>query len=392
MYIETRFKLSKFALTALLVSALVFLPYPNFVTGTIAAIIVSIIYALAWCTEPTTKILNFPLTVFLLIVGFSMFWVNSPELTFRDVGATAIAALVGYAIGTRLNLKEDMSIIENAVGLIAVLSLLLYFIAPDYALEQGVPNKGTLLGIYVQKNVLAIVLLIGFVTTLLQQSKTLEVVCLRFLLLGVYLVDFWLAKSLTAYVLCISCLAMRLILPLWLLHRHRSRYILFLIGTIAALTGCIVLIQSAEVTLNYFGKDLTLSSRVGRWKILLNAWVDRPLLGYGWGSFSTDLSIIHAQEKKYGHIATNTQNGFLQVLTEIGLIGLAAYLFIWFKTIYSVFCNTIRARDVRDFWPALMLFILLINNLAEQGTRGAQLVILTVIIGLFYNDSSRCTT
>ncbi|MEC8332718.1 MAG: O-antigen ligase family protein [Verrucomicrobiota bacterium] len=392
MYIETRFKLSKFALTVLLVSALVFLPYPNFVTGTTAAIIVSIIYALAWCTEPTTKILNFPLTVFLLIVGLSMFWVNSPELTFRDVGATAIAALVGYALGTRLNLKEAMSIIENAIGLIAILSLLLFFIAPDYALDQRAPNKGTLLGFYSQKNGLSLVLLIGFVTTLLQQSKTLEVVCLRFLLLGVYLVDFWLAKSLTTYVLCFSSLAMRFILPIWVLHRHRSRYILFLIGTIAALPLCIVLIQSVEITLNYFGKDLTFSSRVGRWKILLNAWVDRPLLGYGWGSFSTDLSIINAQEKEYGHIATNTQNGFLQVLTEIGLIGLAAYLFIWFKTTYSVFCNTIRARNVWDFWPALMLFNLLINNLAEQGTRGAQLVILTMIIGFFHKDSSGCKT
>lgn len=373
---------ASFAYSVLLVSSLVFLPYTNFVTGTISAVVVSTVYLLAWLTRIRFRVLNGPLFWFVVMVVTSIFWAENPALTVNYVGATTIAALAGFAIGSTLQTNDILKIIERTIGTIAVLSLVLYFLAPGYALDQDSVNKGTLIGIYAQKNILAFVLVIGLVTTLFQKSHRTTTKYARLLLLCIYSFDLWLTQSSTGFAISATCVFLRILAPIWLREAKALRQVTAM-GIIILLPIAVIgTIQSLDWILELFGKDPTISSRTVRWSVLIEAWKHKPWLGFGWGAFATDSSIADSQQDLYGHVALNAQNGFLQVLAELGVIGAALFFLVFLTAIRSNIRALIAAKRIADFWPALVIIAVLLNNGFEQGTRGAQLFMLALIVGL----------
>jgi O-antigen ligase len=69
-------------------------------------------------------------------------------------------------------------------------------------------------------------------------------------------------------------------------------------------------------------RDSTLTGRTEIWSAVLPAMKQRALLGYGFGSFWTD-----ARRKLYYHMPS-AHNGYLDILLELGVVGLAFYA-IW---------------------------------------------------------------
>lgn len=351
-------------------------------TGTLAAIAVSIVYMLAWLTSPGFNLLKGPLFWFVVLVFASTIWAENPGLTVKGVGATAIAAFAGFRVGSVLKVEDVLRVIEKTVGFIALLSLFLYFLAPSYALDQGSVNYGTLIGIYAQKNGLAFVLVIGVITTLFQENKTTAEVVQRFLLLCLFSIDLWLAQSSAGIAIATISVFLRLFAFQWLRKPTATRQILAIGVMIGLPIAMIMAFQSLSWILEFFGKDPTISSRTVRWMVLIDAWKDRPWLGYGWGAFATDPTIADSQHYLYKHVATNTQNGYLQVLAELGVVGSVLFVLAILSVVKPAVHSLMSATRVTDIWPAVMLLAVLINNGFEQGTRGAQLVMFSLVAAL----------
>jgi O-antigen ligase len=116
------------------------------------------------------------------------------------------------------------------------------------------------------------------------------------------------------------------------------------------------------------GRDETLTGRTVTWGDLIPVVKSRPLLGSGFGSFWTT-SRRELYEMSNGH------NGYLDVLLELGWLGLAFY-FAWLLSCTRRFHRTL-AQDYD--WGALTICFLLmvvvynttesaLNSLAEQLT------------------------
>ena len=78
------------------------------------------------------------------------------------------------------------------------------------------------------------------------------------------------------------------------------------------------------------GKDLTLTGRTGIWSAVLDSIAKRPLLGYGYQAFWLGLEgesyrIILA----VSWVLAQAQNGFLDVMLEMGTVGLAIVLLVF---------------------------------------------------------------
>jgi O-antigen ligase len=80
-----------------------------------------------------------------------------------------------------------------------------------------------------------------------------------------------------------------------------------------------------------FGDDAAIITRVGSYKLSWQMFTERPLIGYGFGSFNGYNNIEWTTIQKYPH------NIFLEILSEMGLIGALIFGIIFYQIIRSIY-------------------------------------------------------
>ncbi|HPW19597.1 MAG TPA: O-antigen ligase family protein [Vicinamibacterales bacterium] len=110
------------------------------------------------------------------------------------------------------------------------------------------------------------------------------------------------------------------------------------------------------------GRDATLTGRTDTWAELLPVVAGRPMLGHGFGSFWTT-------ERRDFYQMSHGHNGYLDVLLELGFIG----LLLWIGWLVSC-ARTLQRSLLRDYeWACLGICLLLmaaIHNTAESDFSG----------------------
>jgi exopolysaccharide production protein ExoQ len=107
------------------------------------------------------------------------------------------------------------------------------------------------------------------------------------------------------------------------------------------------------------GRDNTLTGRTEVWADILPARNEEPLLGYGFGSFWTD------ERRKMYDIPT-AHNGYLDILLELGEVGLAFYM-AWLLS-----CTRRLHRALKgDYQWASFAICLLLMSLIYNATESA---------------------
>lgn len=131
-----------------------------------------------------------------------------------------------------------------------------------------------------------------------------------------------------------------------------------LVFLVVLLTGCIVICYAFrskigaylstlfEASSNeQYGDPLT-SGRIMIWKSALNAWKEKPVLGYGWlGSWAVS-ALLEAN-------ISDCHNNFVDMMLWTGLTGTIPYLFSVFFTLKRLFEN--RNRYKHDSWLTIVI-------------------------------------
>jgi len=135
-----------------------------------------------------------------------------------------------------------------------------------------------------------------------------------------------------------------------------------------------------------FGRDATLTGRTEIWADVLPDRSQRPLLGYGFGSFWTD-----ARRQQYD--IPTAHNGYLDILLELGEVGLGFY------TIWLLSCaRQLRRSLPHDYdWGSFAICLLLMTltyNVTESALNSLNdymtAVILLAVAVVPYTSSIPC--
>jgi len=127
---------------------------------------------------------------------------------------------------------------------------------------------------------------------------------------------------------------------------------------------------------NWLGRDNTLTGRTEVWAAVLPAREQRPLLGYGLGSFWTDA-------RRLLYDIPTAHNGYLDILLELGEAGLGLYA-IWLLSCARQLHRTLE----QDYgWASLGICILvmaLVYNITESAlnTFTEQMTVVPALITL----------
>ncbi|MCM3023155.1 O-antigen ligase family protein [Weizmannia ginsengihumi] len=118
-----------------------------------------------------------------------------------------------------------------------------------------------------------------------------------------------------------------------------------------------------------FGKDLTFSGRTIIWQAVIQMIKEKPLFGYGYGTFWQVGSLTYNYVNEYvpdTDFHLQSHNGFLDIFTSIGLVGFILIMITIFIYLKRNLILILRTKNNIFLFPLIYLIFFIIYNLQES--------------------------
>jgi O-antigen ligase len=294
---------------------------------------------------------NFFLLVFMLCVIASIGWSYDPMLSLkRFIAMLGVVFFAGF-IAYNYPLEKITFMLGCAIGLAALIGLILAVVMPSAAFLSGGIRDGAFKGIFTEKNAgarlnaIAIVLLLPMI----RRGNRWALFCSFCSLVAILL-----AQSATAVALIVSgTVSYGYFLTLIRLRINRSQW-LFFGCTLVFLLFCLLLYNHIALLLEMAGRDPSLTDRTLIWE-LLAPFVDQQWLkGYGFGAFwaSPDADAFIT---RWGYIG-NAHSGYMETLLNGGVIQLTALVLLLGEALLKQY-RAVTANQAAQFRASALVII-----------------------------------
>jgi len=306
-----------------------------------------------------------PLIPALAIVAWayaSKYWSILPDVTSRRVVAFAMTTLLGFYLGGALEYRRFVLLMAGAFLALSLASLIVVLAAPIYGIDHQA-NGGDWRGVWSEKNTLALFMVLGVVSAISAFMLDRRRQWLWSAMLGLCFLLLLMSKGKTA-LLCVL-LTLGLTGGLWLMRRGRVLGVITLWATVTlgSIAGFVVWL-APDLVLKAVGKDPTLTGRTQIWKAVLDQVALHPKLGFGFAAFwqldSAPANIIRKQTR---WPVPTAHNGWLDLLVQIGWIGIDLFIAVLVATIVAVAVRTARTRE---YFGLLFLLIFVVFSFTES--------------------------
>jgi exopolysaccharide production protein ExoQ len=284
------------------------------------------------------------------------------------LAVTAIAAYTGF----RFSSRDLLILVAIFTGVAALASLLLAVIFPNAAIMTIPPYTGSWRGIFWHKLYLGATMALGCVSYLFilfssaAQFRSWQKVLAGVMLL-VCLVLAVLSNTVTSYISFLVQVALLVLLLAWLKVGHLipkwARWAIaggFIMGTI-------ILLSNLNIVFGLFNRSTSLTGRIPLWVYLINTYVaKRPILGYGMGAFwfQPGINDVVQAAAGWGHDIKLSDNGYLDVLLELGAVGLLLVVTMLLVAFTRVVKYVFTQSDILAYYPLFILIHIVLINIS----------------------------
>ncbi|MBP2312545.1 O-antigen ligase family protein [Azospirillum soli] len=333
-------------------------------------------------TAPGTvwRILRRNWAVVALLVWFmaSALWASHPELTVRRALAYWMFYVAAVAVAATMpSLQAFQKSLFACFALIAAANAGSVLLVPGLAINElgaiGISDNKNTAGSMALMSIVVLTFSLG----VLRRAPSIALAALLLIASWWFLVQ---TNSKTSLGLAML-LTVALPGPLWALNRIESaRLALPLMALLGLSLGVLYLgvlgIDFEDLQLLVFG-DLTFTGRTFIWDALVREIADRPLLGYGFGSFwdiGQPLNPIKSASPYEFFLLANLINtahsGYLDVLLQTGVVGLLLAVAALLRGLRLSVLLILPQKSLRDAFVVMGMVGLLVacalNNFLES--------------------------
>ncbi len=293
-------------------------------------------------------------------------WSYEPLFTFRRALVLAAFSLFAIYVGANFDWEEQIQLYGWALLYMVVVSYLIIVFLPDYGIAHDL-HSGAWKGVFSHKNSLGRVIGFGTVLLIFARPKIGPAIVRIGLLVGTVVLLIF-SHSSTAMVAVAACLAAYPCVHLLRLRKSRTIPLWVIFMPIVVLIAAIVALNYGAVA-SLFGKDTTLSGRTLLWAAVENAIKKRPWFGYGYAVFwarpGAD-TLLAASQAAMGEIPAHSHDGYLDVMLDLGIVGLSIFAYGLLKVARRVFAAAQDESLYRSMWPLMFLIYFVLFNLTES--------------------------
>jgi len=298
--------------------------------------------------------------VFMALVSFV--WSGDPTFSLRRGLVFAATTVVGLYIGARFDLREQLRLVTAALAICVFLSVFFIVAMPTYGFDIGVNADGWR-GVFLQKNYFATYMVFAAITFICFRAESFAESIIKYL--GLALSVVLVAGSLSKGSYVVMVVSILLVFLYRLLNLYWKRLIPAAIVTFALLAVAGIYVASNfGAFLQMLGKNANLNGRIPLWTAVLSVSSNNRWFGYGYAGFW--ITNEHSIWSMIGWAPLKAHNGFIDLLLELGLVGLALFAVNTAIALRRSVKLVLREHTLESQWPLLMLSLILLYNVFES--------------------------
>jgi exopolysaccharide production protein ExoQ len=306
------------------------------------------------------------------ILAFLLFPLSQqPTRTISSAALLMGGVLLVYYIMSRYRLNEvlELLLILGTVTMVASVGFALAL--PQYGLDLKGGHATAWKGIFSAKNYLGNVALFFLTAAVSYRARNSFLRSIRLSEICLCLAAIAFSRAATAYMLTAVYVVYFVIMATLRRFRKTDYMVVGVLMLAAVSIAAAMIVVWPELLVSLLGKDLTLTGRTQIWSAVMDSIAKRPLLGYGYQAFWLGLEgesyrIILA----VSWILAQAQNGFLDVMLETGVVGLAVVLLVFGFAFRDAMVCLLRSGNDRQLraveWYLAIVILTFIYNLDES--------------------------
>ena len=289
--------------------------------------------------------------VFVGVAIATSFWSADPAETMEKAIVFTAVSLYGAYLVLRFSLHQILKLFGIMFAFSAVLNLAFVFGLPIY----GVGGFDEFTGVFAQKNALGFFAAIALPALIVAAKTTPR---WRILFLGTAVLELVLLIGSQSKTMLLAGVGPTLLLAAYHLFRSRRTLRGAVILSMAGTTVFTVLFATANIGLlaEWLDKDVTLTGRVPLWESLFPVIQERLVFGHGYrATFAGYHSPVHDILIQNPWNPTHAHNAALQILMEMGLLGLIPFLISYVRGLSRSIQLAAIVPGAVGLWPLSFL-------------------------------------
>ena len=313
-----------------------------------------------------TLFLGTPLVLLTGWCAVTALWSFDPAITVRRSVALIGSVILGAYMGLRFGLRTILHILVCVTWIVLISSVIIAYLWP----ADGLDFEGRLRGVFAHKNGVSGFASIGILVITARlidwDYTSLSGPAADAILICICCVCMWWAQSAGA----VPFLALSLpLLPLTRFLRAADSGFLSIIPIMACvLTAALALaLGNIEYILSLLGKSTDMSGRSQVWDYAFRMFLERPWLGYGFGTFWEGPNSPGAAFWNISNLGVpHSHNGYLQLALDAGVIGVALFGFALAGLVFKLTWLIRYGNDPIINWFVAFLALFLVGNVIEN--------------------------
>lgn len=338
------------------------------ITATVAqAIILSLLVLLLWVKRRRfIQALRdmVPYMIILSLCAISTVWSDYPFPTLRRSVTLSSCVFFGVYCYLTFGLRGTVALVGRATVILALMSLVVFVAIPQVGHETAFGYESAMRGVYSQKNNMGEAMLLAiscyvylFIDGSLSPWRAVGTV-------GLLMFCILLSQSATSLVLASIVIAVGAIF--YSSRNWRLRLVLVYFFAVVAVLVAVFLVADSAAVFAVLNRDPSFTGRLPLWDMSMQAIMRRPLLGYGYSGFwNQDSLIVQQIWQAIAWEAPSAHNGYLDIILQIGFLGLGFYAWVWGKTIVLSLSAWRESSLPEAQWILLFMLINVLLNLDE---------------------------
>lgn len=311
-----------------------------------------------------TIVFNPLILMCVIVCGVSFFWSIAPHITMRRIVAIVMTTQFGFLLATRYDWRELVERLAWAYAALTIGSIIFAIILPEYGRMQMI-HEGTWRGLWLEKNSfgahMSKALLLMMCAFAMRPSRGWLYVPMGLLCFFAILM----CTSKTALLAALLMIAGFVFVRVMRAHPILRIPVMYLsiVGSVA-IAGAVIFFP--EQAFGLIGKDPSLTGRTDIWDSLTRAIKERPLLGYGYGTFWADpLGPSYWTRFSLDWGVPTAHNGWVETWLSTGLVGVLMFSVLYLVTIILSLDRLARG-GVENYWVLLSTILFGILSMSES--------------------------
>lgn len=335
---------------------------------------------------------NWYLVAFILVALVSTSWSIAPAVTAYRSLTVLFSSLLGAYLGYRYSLAGLVEILHRFGAVLLVICFAFAVALPDVGTMIWPPYDGAWRGIFWHRNHLGSMTALFSVVFLLSALEKADrrlwqrfaldaVLCL----LSLTIVFF--SHSAAGLIVFLVLIFSASLAYVWVKLQARLRPIHYYSALGLGAVAAFVILTNLDFVFGLFNRNATLTGRVPMWIYLLREVIGRnPWIGYGFGAiWSFDSFRIGTQQLfGWGYPIVIADNGFLDILLHVGLLGFIPFLGVLILAFIRSFQLALRERAIYGFLPLLIMLFAVFANVTFSLFLETESFVWLIIIAMLF--------